>query len=91
MRSKVESAVYDFKQGLYSLNPKERKFEEKVFENKILKNIAALANLGKEKTGYLLGDILSLTVKRKRKNLSQDGGEYDEENHHQRERKQQQI
>lgn len=53
MRSKVESAVYDFKQGLYSLNPKERKFEEKVFENKILKNIAALANLGKEKTGYL--------------------------------------
>jgi hypothetical protein len=32
----------------------------------------------KQKTGYLLGDILSLTVKRKRKNLSQDGGEYDE-------------
>lgn len=53
MRSKVESAVYDFKQGLYSLNPKERKFEESVFENKILKNIAALANLGKEKIGYL--------------------------------------
>lgn len=53
MRSKVESAVYDYKQGLYNLNPKERKFEDKVFENKVIHNIAALANLGKEKKGYL--------------------------------------
>lgn len=53
MKSKVESAVYDFKQGLYDLNPRERKFSEKTFEEKILKNIAALANLGKDKTGYL--------------------------------------
>ena len=34
--------------------------------------------LTREKRDILLGDILSLTVKRKRKNLSQDGGEYDE-------------
>lgn len=53
MKSKVESAVYDFKQGLFNLSPTKRKFEEKVFEDKILKNIAALANLGKGKKGYL--------------------------------------
>lgn len=53
MKSKVESAVYDFKQGLFNLNHKKRKFEEKTFEDKILKNIAALANLGKGKKGYL--------------------------------------
>lgn len=53
MRSKVESAVYDYKQGLFDLHPKERRFEEKIFENKIIKNIAALANLGKDKKGYL--------------------------------------
>lgn len=53
MRSKVESAVYDYKQGLYNLHPTKRKFEESVFENKIIHNIAALANLGKDKKGYL--------------------------------------
>ncbi len=53
MKSKVESAVYDFKQGLYSLNPKGRKFEERVFNDKILKNITALANLGVGKKGFL--------------------------------------
>lgn len=53
MRSKVESAVYDYKQGLFSLNPKDRKFDDKVFENKIIHNISALANLGKGKKGYL--------------------------------------
>jgi hypothetical protein len=53
MRSKVESAVYDFKQGLYSLNPKKREFSDKTFEDKILKNISALANLGKNKKGFL--------------------------------------
>jgi uncharacterized protein with ParB-like and HNH nuclease domain len=53
MKSKVESAVYDYKQGLYSLHPTDRKFEESVFENKIIKNIAALSNLGKGKKGYL--------------------------------------
>jgi len=53
MRSKVESAVYDYKQGLFTLSPKKREFSESVFENKIIKNIAALANLGKEKKGYL--------------------------------------
>ncbi len=53
MRSKVESAVYDYKQGLYSLHPTARKFEESKFEEKIIHNIAALANLGKGKKGYL--------------------------------------
>ncbi|KEJ00168.1 hypothetical protein N494_03975 [Clostridium botulinum A2B7 92] len=55
MKSKVESATYDFKQGLYSLNPdsRKRKFSDETFENKILKNIAALANLGKNKKGLL--------------------------------------
>lgn len=52
MKSKTESAVYDFKQGFYTLNPKKREFDEKSFY-KILCNISALANLGKEKTGYL--------------------------------------
>ena len=36
-----------------TLSPKKREFSESVFENKIIKNIAALANLGKEKKGYL--------------------------------------
>ncbi|WP_166919780.1 GmrSD restriction endonuclease domain-containing protein [Flavobacterium poyangense] len=52
MKSKSESAVYDFKQGFYTLNPTKREFDEKSF-NKILCNISALANLGKDRTGYL--------------------------------------
>ena len=44
MRSKVEAANYDFKQGLYDLSDKTRKFNDKTFEDKILCNIAALAN-----------------------------------------------
>ena len=42
-------------QGLYNLNPdlKKRKFSDEMFENRILKNIAALANLGKNKKGLL--------------------------------------
>ena len=52
MKSKTESAIYDFKQGFYTLNPQKREFDEKSFF-KILCNISALANLGKEKTGYL--------------------------------------
>lgn len=53
MRSKVEAANYDFKQGLYDLSDKTRKFNDKTFEDKILCNIAALANLGKNRTGFL--------------------------------------
>lgn len=53
MRSKVESAIYDYKQGLYSLNPSKREFSEDTFEKKILRNIAAMANLGKSKKGFL--------------------------------------
>ena len=52
MKSKVESAVYDFKQGFYTLSPQGRKFDEKSF-SKILRNISALANIGKNEKGFL--------------------------------------
>lgn len=52
MKSKTEAAVYDFKQGFYTLNPLKREFDENSFQ-KILCNISALANLGKDKVGYL--------------------------------------
>lgn len=52
MKSKTEAAVYDFKQGFYTLSPTKREFDETSFY-KILCNISALANLGKEKVGYL--------------------------------------
>jgi len=53
MQSKVESAIYDYKQGLYTLDPKGRIFSETAFEKKIIKSIAAFANLGKGKKGFL--------------------------------------
>ncbi|KAF5037136.1 hypothetical protein DSECCO2_567810 [anaerobic digester metagenome] len=52
MKSKTETAIYDFKQGFYTLNPAKREFDETSFK-KILCNISALANLGKDKVGYL--------------------------------------
>lgn len=52
MKSKTEAAVYDFKQGFYTLNPSIREFDENSFY-KILCNISALANLGKDKVGFL--------------------------------------
>jgi hypothetical protein len=52
-RSKIESANYDFKQGLYSLDPRKRTFSDRFFEEKIIHNIAALANLGLDSTGRL--------------------------------------
>ena len=52
MKSKTEAAVYDFKQGFYTLNPTRRAFDEASF-TKILCNISALANLGKDKEGFL--------------------------------------
>lgn len=52
MKSKTESAIYDFKQGFYTLNPSKREFDEQSFK-KILCNISAMANLGKNQTGYL--------------------------------------
>jgi hypothetical protein len=52
MKSKVESAVYDFKQGFYTLSPMKRFFDEASFK-KILCNISALANLGKDREGFL--------------------------------------
>lgn len=51
-RSRVESPNYDFKQGLYTLASSNRQFDEKAFE-KIIQNIAAMANLGKGKKGYI--------------------------------------
>ncbi len=51
-RSKTEAPNYDFKQGLLSLNPSNRIFDDNCF-NKICQNIAAMANLGKAKKGYL--------------------------------------
>jgi hypothetical protein len=52
-RSKVESSTYDYKQGLFSLDPKHRSYNEKIFDDQILPNIAALANLGLNSTGFL--------------------------------------
>ena len=52
MKSKTEAAVYDFKQGFYTLNPSKREFDDNSFY-KILCNISALANLGKDKVGFL--------------------------------------
>lgn len=51
-RSKTEAANYDFKQGLYNLDSRSRSFDDKNLE-KIIQNIAAMANLGKEKKGYI--------------------------------------
>jgi len=51
-RAKIESSSYEFKQGFLSLEDKSRKFNEKML-GKIFQNIAALANLGKNKKGYI--------------------------------------
>ncbi|MBH8551010.1 DUF262 domain-containing protein [Nostocaceae cyanobacterium CENA357] len=51
-RSKTEAPNYDFKQGLLSLNRSNRSFDNNCFE-KICQNIAAIANLGKGKRGYI--------------------------------------
>jgi dimeric dUTPase (all-alpha-NTP-PPase superfamily) len=51
-RSKTEAPNYDFKQGLFFLNPTNRNFDSNCFE-KICQNIAAMANLGKGRKGYI--------------------------------------
>ncbi len=51
-RSKTEAANYDFKQGFYSLDDRNRNYDERNLD-KILQNIAAMANLGKGKKGYI--------------------------------------
>jgi len=51
-KSKTEAASYDFKQGLHRLDVS-RTFDEGCFQS-ILENICALANLGKEKVGYIV-------------------------------------
>lgn len=50
-RSRIEAPSYDFKQGFYTLS-KIRQFDDEFFES-LLQNIAAMANLGKGKKGYL--------------------------------------
>ncbi|MDJ0743319.1 MAG: putative DNA binding domain-containing protein [Xenococcaceae cyanobacterium MO_167.B27] len=52
-RSKIEAPHYDFKQGVYNLNNKNRCFDEQCFD-KICQNISAIANLGKGKKGFIL-------------------------------------
>jgi len=54
-RSKIEASRYDFKQGFYTLS-RIRQFDDNFFES-FLQNIAALANLGKNKKGYLFVGI----------------------------------
>ena len=50
-RAKIESSSYEFKQGFLSLD-RLRAFNKDMLE-KILRNIAAMANLGKNKKGYI--------------------------------------
>jgi hypothetical protein len=54
-RSKIETPRYDFKQGFYTLS-NNRQFDDNFFES-FLQNIAAMANLGKGKKGYLFVGI----------------------------------
>ncbi len=49
-RSKIETPRYEFKQGILNLN--DRKIELSVFE-KIINTICAIANLGKDSSGFL--------------------------------------
>lgn len=51
-KSRTEAASYDFKQGLHRLDGN-RPFDEDAF-TKILQTICALANLGREKVGYIV-------------------------------------
>lgn len=51
-KSRTEAASYDFKQGLHRLD-KQRKFDDDCFES-IIQTICALANLGKDKVGYVI-------------------------------------
>lgn len=54
-RSKIEAPRYDFKQGFYTLSTS-RQFDDNFFDS-FLQNIAAMANLGKNKKGYLFVGI----------------------------------
>jgi len=53
MRSKVETAHYDFKQGLLPISDHDRSFSDDQFEKIVIKSISALANLGKNQQGLL--------------------------------------
>jgi hypothetical protein len=54
-RSRIEAPRYDFKQGFYTLG-NNRRFDDEFFE-KFIQNIAALANLGTGRKGYLFVGI----------------------------------
>ncbi|MBD2578948.1 ATP-binding protein [Oscillatoria sp. FACHB-1406] len=64
-RSKTEAANYDFKQGFYTLVNKNRSFDKQSFE-KILQNVAAMANLGKGKKGYIFVGVTDKEADTKR-------------------------
>lgn len=49
----TEQSAYDFKQGFYTLNPKNPAFDENSFD-KIMETCAAIANIGKGHKGYVL-------------------------------------
>lgn len=51
-KSGTEAASYDFKQGLHRLD-QNKKFDQNAFD-KVLETICAIANLGKNKIGYIL-------------------------------------
>lgn len=51
-KSGTEAASYDFKQGFHRLDDS-KKFDSSAFE-KVLQTICAIANLGKNKVGYIL-------------------------------------
>ncbi|MCY9591587.1 GmrSD restriction endonuclease domain-containing protein [Paenibacillus chitinolyticus] len=54
--STLEKPEYDFKQGMYHLGPNERKFNKGMYDT-IYCTLASLANLGKNRTGYLFVGI----------------------------------
>ncbi|MBS2770358.1 ATP-binding protein [Anoxybacillus rupiensis] len=51
-KSATEASSYDFKQGFHRLDDS-KKFDSKAFE-KVLETICAMANLGKNKVGYII-------------------------------------
>jgi hypothetical protein len=54
-RSKIEAPRYDFKQGFYDLSG-QRNFDDRFFES-FLQNIAAMANLGRNRKGFIFVGI----------------------------------
>lgn len=51
--SSVEGPKYDYKQGLLTLGDEKRALSEERFREKVIKSIAAMANRGKNKKGFI--------------------------------------